>query len=616
MFTYLLNGKSPTGPNSPYAPSAQTPGYCHGFTAAAPDPYPLANPLPATQCAASNDYDLQLIKAGFQIFPTVNAAELAGLTQQVATNNHFESTESAGAASTMAFLKQHIQHVIYIIKENRTYDQVLGDLSVGNGDPNLTEFPEVVTPNLHNLATNFVDLDSFYDTSEVSMDGWPWSTSAHSLDVVERQTPVEYATGRGLTNDSEGDTRNINVSYPTVAQRQAADPLPTYDVDLLPGTINIVAPDAADGTQGQGFLWSSALRAGLTIRNYGMFIDLQRYNVAGAKGISETLTSPYTTGPCPAWGGVVSLPPCQVSSVASVDLRPYTDVYYRGYDNTFPDTFRVTEWQRDFNANYASGGLPSLNLVRLHHDHTGNYPQSAPFGVNTPDLDVADNDYAVGLVAQTIANSIYKNNSLIFVIEDDAQDGGDHVDAHRSIAFVVGPYVKQGAVVSASYNTLGMYRTIEEILGIPYSNLNDALATPMADVFDENQATWTYSATPSPLLCGTLNTNPPPTNPLPIGPACQSLGNVQNFPRPNHDAAYWAAATKGMDFSVEDHVDPAQFNRILWQGLMGSKPYPATPSGLDLRANRAELLARYHANSQQAPAQPSQKLADGTGGAQ
>ena len=157
---YVVNGKSPTGPN---------PGNCYGGVVAS---------LPAAACSATNEYDLQLINAGLQFFPKPTEFDLSLLTQVVATNNHFERRESLIDAATMGFLRQHIQHVIYIIKENRTYDQVLGDLPVGNSDPNLTEFGASVTPNLHNLALNFVTLDSFYDSSEVSMDGWPWSTSA------------------------------------------------------------------------------------------------------------------------------------------------------------------------------------------------------------------------------------------------------------------------------------------------------------------------------------------------------------------------------------------------------------------------------------------------------
>jgi DNA-binding beta-propeller fold protein YncE len=239
--------------------------------------------------------------------------------------------------------------------------------------------------------------------------------------------------------------------------------------------------------------------------------------------------------------------------------------------------------------------------MRIMHDHTGDF-STAIDGINTPELDVADNDYAVGLVAQTIANSSYKNDTLIFVIEDDAQDGGDHVDAHRSTAFVIGPYVKQKAVVSTAYTTLSMYRTMEDILGIPPSNLNDDLAIPMADVFEKKLKDWTYQATPSAFLC---NTTLPITCPV----------TARNIPHPTHDAAYWAAVTKGMDFSREDLVDGAKYNRILWKGLMGSQPYPATPSGLDLRANRAELLARYRASQKKQEAvQFKQNIVAGSGG--
>jgi len=212
------------------------------------------------------------------------------------------------------------------------------------------------------------------------------------------------------------------------------------------------------------------------------------------------------------------------------------------------------------------------------HDHTGDFGQ-AILGVNTPELQVADNDYAVGLIAQKIAHSPYRNSTLIFVIEDDSQDGGDHVDSHRSVAFVIGPYVKQKKVVSAPYTTLSMLRTMEEILGIGNLSLSDSSARPMADVFETNLKPWTYTAIPSAMLYNTQL-------PLPARPQ-------SDLPHPTHDAAYWAAATKGMDFSVEDRLDPLVFNQVLWQGLMGSKPYPATSSGFDLRQDREQLLKQY-----------------------
>ena len=409
----------------------------------------------AAECNATNQYDLQLIKAGLQSFPTPERHDLDALTEQVADNNHYGRRLRDEDREKMAALRQKIQHVIYVIKENRTYDQILGDLPVGNGDPSLTEFGEAITPNLHNLAQNFVTLDNFYDRSEVSMDGWPWSTSARAPDVVEKQTSVNYA-GRGVSYDSEGTNRNVNVSLPTLAERLAADPFTPPDPDVLPGTTDTAAPDGPDDEVNTGYLWDQAKRAGLSIRNYGFFIDLALYNLPKPyeglrySPVHRSLQHQDTGGLSPTNG----------------TLTPVTDIYYRGFDNSFPDYYRYTEFARDFDANYASGGLPALTFVRLMHDHTGNF-STALNGLNTPELQQADNDYAVGLLVQKIAQSQYASNTLIFVIEDDSQDGGDHVDAHRSIAFIVGPYVKQHEVVSTAYNTVDFIRTMEDILGPP-----------------------------------------------------------------------------------------------------------------------------------------------------
>ena len=451
----------------------------------------------------------------------------------------------------MAAVRQGIKHVIFIIKENRTYDQILGDLEIGNGDPDLTEFGAAVTPNHHTLARNFVTLDNFLATAEVSYDGWLWTTSAQAPDVVERQYPVAYA-GRGTSLDSEGTNRSVNVSIPTLAGRQAADPFTPDDPDLLPGQTAVGAPDGPDNEVNTGYLWDSALRAKLTVRNYGFFTDLTRYNTADYA--IPLVRDPYSTGT------IVTYP-------TNAALTPFTDLYFRGFDNAMPDYYRFKEWEREFDTNYAKGGLPTLTLVRFMHDHTGNF-DTAIDGVNTPELMVADNDYAVGLLVQKIANSIYAKDTLIFVIEDDAQDGGDHVDSHRTVAFVVGPYVKQRALVSTQYNTIDFLRTIEEVLGLPPMNLNDALAKPMADIFNTTPEEWTFTATPSAYLYDTKL-------PLPPKPA----GLV--VPKSTHDAAYWAEAMKEMDFAVEDRVDPLAFNQILWRGLMGDKPYPAALTSQD-----------------------------------
>jgi hypothetical protein len=565
-FIYVVNGKSPTGPN---------PGYCHGQG---------QNGKTSAECNASNEYDLQLVKAGLQSFPTPPTSQLSALTGQVAINNNYQRLLSPSDSATMSALHNNIQHIIYIIKENRTYDQILGDLPVGNGDPSLTEFGEAITPNLHSLAQNFVTLDNFYDRSEVSMDGWPWSTSARAPDVVERQVTVNYS-GRGLSNDSEGTNRNVNVSLPTLPQRLAADPLSPNDPDVLPGTTDTSAPDGPEDQVNTGYLWDQAKRAGLSMRNYGFFIDLVRYN----------LPSPYTALSIPELTNPFSTK-TQVAYPTNDTLAPLTDIYFRGFDNSFPDYYRYTEFARDFDANYASGGLPALTFLRLMHDHTGNF-STALNNLNTPELQQADNDYGVGLVVQKIAQSQYAGNTLIFVIEDDSQDGGDHVDAHRSIAFIVGPYVKQNAVVSTSYNTVDFLRTMEMILGLQPLNISDALAIPMTDVFDLNQTTWNYTATASAMLVGTG---------LPLPATMAKLTPL----KPTHTAGYWAAATRGMDFSAEDRINFNLYNHILWKGLMGDKPYPATPTGMDLRQNREKLLARYRKSLKQKPAQETKTSTD------
>ncbi len=540
-YMYVVNGKSPTGPN---------PGNIKGLT-----------PALSAQGQSTNQYSLQLVKAGFQSLPVPGPAELNKLTELVADNNGFGRYVSRQDVETMGFLRNRIKHVIYIIKENRTYDQILGDLEVGNGDPDLTEFGMATTPNLHRLASQFVTLDNFYDSSEVSMDGWPWSTSARAPDVVEKQVTVNYA-GRGLSYDSEGTNRNVNVAFGTTGERLANDPISPADPDVLPGTIDTAAPDSPHGSINQGYLWDAAIRHQLTVRNYGFFLDLVRYSVP-AVGIPRLLDPAATK--------------TQVAFSANVALRPHTDPYFRGFDQSFPDFYRFKEFEREFD----SQGLSSLTLLRLAHDHTGSFG-SAILGVNTPELEVADNDYAVGLVADKVAHSKYKDNTLIFVIEDDAQDGADHVDAHRSIAFIIGPYVKHQAVVSRTYNTVNFVRTMEDILGIGQLNLNDTVAVPMAEVFDTHQSSWNFTAQPSTMLY---------TTQLPLPP--RSTAAKDAWLRPTHDAQYWETATKGMDFSVEDHLDGAAYNRVLWSGLKGSQPYPSGPTGENLRFHRSLLLTRF-----------------------
>ena len=210
-------------------------------------------------------------------------------------------------------------------------------------------------------------------------------------------------------------------------------------------------------------------------------------------------------------------------------------------------------------------------------------------GVNTPELQTADNDYAVGRIVEAVAKSkLYHNNTLVFVVEDDSQDGPDHVDAHRSIAFVAGQYVKQGAVVSKRYTTVSMIATIVDILGMDHLGTYDANDQPMTDIFRKKAAPWDFQAIVPEILKTTQL-------PLPVEVSKKANASKNAFAaaytKPRHVAAYWAAKTAGFDFSVEDRLDAAQYNRILWQGVVGENiPYPAARNGRDLRHNRASLL--------------------------
>lgn len=538
---FVANGKSPAGPN---------PRNCRPATAK------TAFCTEADQHRVPNQYVWQLTTGGVTAIAVPDPDTLKRLTAITADNNGFREVTSAEDARLMAELRKRIRHVIYIVRENRTYDQILGDLPHTDGDPNLVQFGPTMTPNQHALASEFVALDAFFDSGEASGNGWNWSTAARTTDVTEKEMPVNYA-GRGLTYDFEGSTRNINVALDGKA-RVAADPMNDPDPDLLPGGANQAAPDGPDGEREEGYLWDAALRAHLSVRNYGFFCDLSRYE----PGIPANLQVPKERDPASK--------KLRVAFPTSRSLAPYTDPYFRGFDTQFADYWRYREWAREFADYERRGTLPRLETVRFMHDHTGSFATAAD-GVNTPELQVADNDYAVGLLIDRVAHSRFARDTLIFVIEDDAQDGPDHVDAHRSVAFIAGPYVRHGAVVSDRYTTVNFMRTMEMVLHLKPLNFHDANARPMANVFDVAQADWTYHARVPDMLRNST---------LPLPPAQHAAV------RPPHDAAYWAKAMARFDFSAEDRLDSGAYNRVLWAGLMGDKPYPETRDGRNRRAAR------------------------------
>src|SRR5579859_541940 len=548
-YLYVANAKSPAGPN---------PGACRNtFYTVSSDDRP---------CALAQQYVWQLEKGSLLVVPLPSPAELKALTLQVARNNHFSlPAQTPESQKLFAFLRSKIHHVIYVVKENRSYDQVLGDLEKGNGDPRLNLFPEALGPNHHELARGFVTLDNFYDSGEVSGNGWNWSTAARATDYVERTIPLNYAR-RGVPYDVEGVNRGINVGAPRAEERVRGE---LDDAEnQLPGPADVSAPDGpGDDETGAGFLWDSALRAKLTVRNYGFYANLAHYSATPEGGPAVPLLHD------PAAAGV------RVAFPTNPRLQEITDPYFRSFDMRFADYWRFKEWEREFDDYVQHENLPNLELLRLCHDHFGNFSE-AQDGVNTVETMMADNDYAVGLVLEKVAHSKYANDTLIFAIEDDAQNGPDHVDAHRSIALVAGPYVRQGAVVSEHYTTVSVLRTIEELLGMKPLGLNDAFQSPMAAVFSTRLQPWSYTArVPSVLRSTQL--------PLPASPS-HSPALL-----PKHDSAYWADRTRGFDFSSEDKLDSDSFNLILWHGLMGEdEPYPAQSDGRDLRTNRPALLRR------------------------
>jgi DNA-binding beta-propeller fold protein YncE len=548
-FLYVANAKSPAGPN---------PRGCRNEYSTAAEHH----------CALEQQYVWQLEKGSLQVIPRPSQVELAELTAQVAANNHFapNPADTARSEKLFAFLRTKIRHVIYIVKENRSYDQVLGDLEKGNGDPKLNLFPEAMAPNHHELARRFVTLDNFYDSGEVSGNGWNWSTAARATDFVERTIPLNYAK-RGVGYDVEGVNRGINLGA-SKAENRIRGKVDDPD-DLLPGTADVGAPDGPEDEAGAGYLWDSALRAGLSVRNYGFFANLAHYSATTDGGPPVPLLhDPHVSG-------------TRVAFPTKQALESITDPYFRSFDMRFADYWRFKEWEREFDAYAQQDKLPRLELLRLPHDHFGNFKE-AQDGVNTVETQIADNDYAIGMVAEKIAHSKYAGSTLIFIIEDDAQNGPDHVDAHRSIAYVIGPYVKRSAVVSEHYTTVSVLRTIEEILGIKALGLYDALQPPMTDVFSEKQAEWSYTAR----VPAVLRTTQLPLPPEKAGAKAADSGL-------GHDAEYWAAKTQGFDFSVEDRLDTEAFNRVLWEGLKGvEQPYPGEPGGEDLRKNRRELLLK------------------------
>ena len=551
---YIINGKSVTGAN---------PGHLASATASITSiTYPGGNTAAAAAARAANQYQFQLERASLVSAPVPTPEVLEGLTRRVAENNFY-----AGAGDedrrAMRFLREHVKHVIYVVKENRTYDQILGDLTNGsNGASGLTQFGEAITPNFHNLARQFVTLDNFTDPGDGSMDGWSWSLQGRVTNTETLTQQINYAfVNRGLSYESEGANRNVPVFWGTVAQRDAVAGVAgttnysTATSGLLGGTANVLtgngnhaASDAPFGMQ-DGFIFLAALQAGKTVRNYGFLVN----NIGSIGTVAAPVNDPFGAGDI------------QVGPLHPT-LAPLTDVYFRGFDQNYPDLWRFNEWKREFDQYVAGGNLPNLSLVRLSHDHMGSFG-TALAGVTTPETQQADDDLAVGRLVEAVSQSPYAADTVIIVTEDDCQDGPDHVDSHRATAYVVGAFVRQGAVVSRHYSQVNALRTIEDILGTEHMNLNTAFQRPMTDVFDVHASpAWSYSAVASTVLQTTTLDQ--------VGSGIGAPFARGAVIRPKHDAKYWAKVTAGFDFSDADRAPPAKLNRVVWNGLMGGRPYP------------------------------------------
>jgi YVTN family beta-propeller protein len=440
------------------------------------------------------DYIGTIMAGALSILPVPDETQLAAYTATVYRNCPYSDKVLTAvpyphptAIPTKAGKASPIKYVLYIIKENRTYDQVFGDIKKGNGDPALVMFGEKVTPNHHKLANEFVLLDNLYCNGQVSRDGHPWSTMAYNTDYIARDWHLTYSRRKGVEDDDED-----NLSK---------------------------APS--------GYLWDACARQGISYRSYGEYGH--RVSQGDGSFKMEGKVPGLVGHMCPDYG---------IAKMAGRRAR---------------DTDNVAAFLREFRQFEKAGNLPRFMVMSLGEDHTsGTTP-----GAFTPQACVASNDLALGRLVEAVSKSSYWPQIAIFVIEDDAQNGPDHVDAHRTVGLVISPYVKRNSVDSTQYSTVSMVRTIELILGLPPLSQYDAAARPMFASFTDQPDLAPYVHEPARIPLDTVNTR----------------------------TAYGAERSAKMDFSDYDRVDCFELNEILWRAIYGTDA-PVPPAVRQAIANR------------------------------
>jgi YVTN family beta-propeller protein len=562
---FIANRKANTGPD----PDGGLASLYGGF--ALPPPYGVHS-----NTDFKNEYVECLEKAGLLTVPVPDSQTLAYLSAVVDANNNY-SASAVHPSAMMQYLHQKIKHVIYIMKENRAYDQMLGDLPVGNGEPRLVMYPQPVTPNFHSLALRFADLDNFYVPSQSSGDGWEWTWQGHVNDFSEL-TESYYFSGQGPSGAMDfapffGSPRLINLALPLrsahpdqFTQRITTLLDPTGASTVLPGTKDLVSTEGADDDRPDrtgGYIWDTALRAGLSVRHYGIWDDQFFYynyngytpNAPGLLPIVRDAAAKHVIQGVPTHPALVGR----------------TDPYFRGWDLNEPDEYRYEEWKREFDQFVRNGNLPNLEIMTLMMDHTGNFATNVAH-LTTPTLDEADNDHAIGLLVHAVSHSPYWKDTAIFIVEDDSVDGPDHVDAHRSPAYVISPWVATNAVVHTFCNTDSIIRTIEDLLGVNYLGFNDATASSMDDVFSTRPNLQPYDVIIPGVLCS------PPVDPKLVPDCYNPAVKKTRFVASLHDGQWWIEQTKNLVFDRPDANDPVAYNRLLWRGVMAATTYRIRPS--------------------------------------